>query len=162
MRRVAAISFLAAVVGLLGTSRAMADSIDTFTYNFAGNTFAWDLPASPVPDGSLPGYSFEIDNVSYSENGVPEPPEIFTFFSLAEGGGFAVGENLILDAYGEQLYSPTESVPTFLTGTYELANGGPDGPLGTLVISSTPEPTSLLLLGTGMLALSGILKKRRA
>jgi hypothetical protein len=46
-----------------------------------------------------------------------------------------------------------------MVGTYTLT-GGPTGS-GTLQVSSVPEPTSMILLGSGILGLGGVIKKRR-
>ena len=45
-----------------------------------------------------------------------------------------------------------------LVGFYTDANGNTDG----FVATATPEPASLLLMGTGILALGSMLRKRRA
>ena len=49
-----------------------------------------------------------------------------------------------------------------MPGTYDLNNGSSTGPLGTLVISSVtaPEPSSLLLVGSGLLSLLGFARKK--
>jgi hypothetical protein len=46
-----------------------------------------------------------------------------------------------------------------MVGTYNLV-GGPTGS-GTLQVTSTPEPASMILLGSGILGLSGAIRKRR-
>jgi len=93
-------------------------------------------------------------------------PQQFAFYNEAtQGGGFAAPPGGgILNTFGPMLYSGRETTPTFSLGTFQLVNGAPDGPIGTLVISSAgvtplPETSSLLLLGTA-LVLFGLMRKK--
>ncbi len=169
MRRLMIGGLLIAVLGLVSASRAQADGFDSFTYTFDGNTFIWQLPSSPTIGAGnfVPNGSFDIFDVPYSENGVDQTPSEFDFFSssMAEGGGFQIITPSLTspaNTFGAQLYSGMESAPTFVPGTYDLNNGSTTGPLGTLVISSVtaPEPSSLLLVGSGLLSLLGFARKK--
>jgi PEP-CTERM motif len=158
MRRLIIGGLLIAILGLVSASRAKAD---TFTYTFGGNTFVWQLPASPtIGAGDYEtGHYFDTFDVPYTENGVAQAPGAILFFS-SPGGGF---EGLGLNTFGPQLYSGTEQAPTFIPGTYHLNNGSLTGPLDTLVISSpvsSPEPSSLMLIGSGLLSLLGLARKK--
>jgi PEP-CTERM motif len=165
-RRLLAICFLIAIFGLFSASRAKAD--DVFTYQFEGNTFTWQLPGSPSivsPDTFFAGSYFEIEDVPFSENGGADMQGTLDFYEAPNhGGGFQLfpvdSFNPILNAFGSQLYTGGEGSPTFTLGTFQLNDDGAGGPAGTLVISSTPEPSSLLLVGGGMLALLGFARKR--
>jgi hypothetical protein len=171
MRRLIFGGLLIAVLGLVSASRAQADGVDTFTYTFEGNTFVWQLPSSPTIGAGdfVLGGNFAILDVPYSENGVAQTPSEFDFFSSsdAEGGGFEIITPSLTspaNAFGAQLYSGMENAPTFVPSTYDLNNGSTTGPLGTLIIStssvSTPEPSSLVLMGSGLLFLLGFARKK--
>ena len=174
MRRLVTALFVFALVGLCSASRAQADEV-----------FTWTLPASPtIAPGNvdLGGFiEFTIPGVSFSENGVSQSG-VFDFFNSISGGGFDLGAaplctatgTCILDEGGAQLYTGTESAPTFVPGTYSLT-GFPDSPnpggTGTLTItagpngdlftfSTVPEPASLLLMGVGALSFLGFARKK--
>jgi hypothetical protein len=166
MRRLIIGSLLIAVLGLVSASRAQADGVDTFTYSFGGNTFIWQLPASPGPidPSNFTGVMFAILGVSYTENGLAQIPTEFDFFSFGDLGGFEIIPPTMsgpppANTFGAQLYSGSTESPTFIPGTYHLNNDSPDGPLDTLNIA-TPEPSSLMLLGSGLLALLGFARKK--
>ena len=68
---------------------------------------------------------------------------------------------ILQDFTGAQLYSGPESNPTLLPGTYNV-NTEPGGSLATLVLTLTPEPSSLLLLLTGLTAVGFVVSRRPA
>jgi hypothetical protein len=65
-----------AVFALFSATQAQADSIDSFTYTAGGNTFEWQLPSSPtiLASNVIPGFSFTIPDVAFSENGILQNP----------------------------------------------------------------------------------------
>ncbi len=161
--------FVLAAFALFSATQAQADTIDNFTYQEGGNTFTWQLPSSPTisADNYLPGLAFAITDVTYSENDIPQNPASLTFLSLPVGGGFFLFDTFqgVL-SFGSQIYSGTEDAPTFLTGTFSLpdyfSSTDGNGIPATLTITPVPEPSSLMLLGTGMLALLGLALKKRS
>jgi PEP-CTERM motif len=178
MRRLVTVLFLFALVGLCSARRAQADEV-----------FAWTLPASPtIAPGNvdLGGFfGFTIPGVSFSENGVSQSG-VFDFFNSNSGGGFDLGAapvcagtaiaTCILDETGAQLYTGTESAPTFVPGTYFLTGfsdslnsggtgtltiaAGANGDLFTYTFTPVPEPASLLLVGAGALSFLGFARKK--
>lgn len=160
LRRILISSVLLGLLGLLSATRAKADG--TFTYQFNGDTFTWQLPQSPTPTDYTIGVYFDITNVAYSENGVPQAPGTFDFYNAGNGGGFDlyVGTTVILNNFGSQVYTGPESAPTFLSGQlFTLNNGTPTGPSGSLT-TTTPEPSILLLIAAGLLSLLFLGRKR--
>lgn len=144
-------------LGLIPVTQVRADSLDSFVYQIGGNTFTWELPASPTPDSANSGILFTLYDVSVSENDGPPILGTMTFYTLAYGGGldFFVGDYYYSDIYGPQFYYNAETSPSFQTGTFtSLIDYGiyDDGvPGGTLQISTAvPEPSALLLLVIGL------------
>ncbi len=166
-----------AVFTLFSATQAQADTIDNFNYQAGGNTFAWQLPSSPtiMAGNFIPGFSFTLTDVAYSENGIPQTPATLEFFQVPPlGGGItlqifvgnpALGVLLIdaaTDVFGQFLYSGSENAPTFLTGTFSMIDNASGTPTpGMLTVTQqVPEPSSLMLLGAGMLALLGFALKK--
>jgi hypothetical protein len=150
---------------LFAASQIRADEIN-YLYTSAGNTFTWTLPRNPVipPADVTAPMSFTIPNLSFSENGVPSVGT-FDFFSLGSGGGFDLfggGVNLLINAFGDQVYSNTLSNPTMLPGPFAPFTDCGSDPIcsnpnpGTLKATSTsvPEPSTLLFLAIGLAILA--------
>jgi hypothetical protein len=174
MRRLslAGLCFLA-VLFLLSTPQVRADGTDTFTFSeqvSPGNNLAitWQLPSSPG-DISIadPGVGFVLPSVcvttyldgSFAGSSV----DSLVFLNNDNGGGF------LDDTFGlagvSQLYSGSESWPTFITGTYsgfDALNLDVNGNLipASLTITA-PEPSSLLSLLVGFLAVAVALALRK-
>lgn len=155
-----------ALVVFGGAPVAHAGAVDNFKYVFGGNTYTWQLSASPTPNATVPDDLFELDNITYAVNGMTQTtPGIFDFFlGGSQGGGFllrADGET-ILATFGDPLFMNGLQDPVFIVDDFTLNNGGVDGPTGVLTISSaTPEPASLELLGLGLLTFAGIVRRKR-
>jgi hypothetical protein len=149
---------------LIFATQGRADSMDSFVYQFGGNTFTWQLLSSPpvAPENAFPGLQFVLTDVSVRENGGAAVLGTMDFYSASNdaGGGmdFFTAEGVyFFDVFGPQFYSGSEASPTFLIGTFTSLTdfGNTDGPLpgtGKLKIAGTvvPEPPSLLLLILGL------------
>lgn len=132
-------------------------------------TATWTLDSNPTPDVVGEGEGFVIYDVDY-------PDAIFGladlwFFNANIGGGLQIedfygGYNFLVTD-GPQLYSGSESDPTFLTGTFNLTEylGS-----GTYVLTITdleapgevPEPATGALLIGGLGLLVAARKRRQA
>ena len=159
------------VLGLLTPTAVRADGIDSFTWSwpYVGATVTWQLPASPnIPPGDVDtGDGVFSIQAPFTLNGAPAGSPTFDFLDSGYWGGGLVawdsyGSPIVWPSYGALLYSGTMAAPTFVPGTYDLWVYDPSWPRATLTISRIPEPSTLLLVGIGMLALLGFARKKIA
>lgn len=151
-------------------------------------SFSFLVSSTPVTSEVNTGNWFDttFSNFTFTLNGstVATTPIELTWYNTSQGGLFDL---LFSDGdmvyYGAQAYSGSESNPTILPGYYPLtpcdaectlysgsqfkfgywngSNFESATPLtGDLSIGAVPEPSSLLLFGTGMLSLAGLVKRK--
>jgi hypothetical protein len=168
-KRMLASSLVSLAVLVLASPAARATTMDQFTLMSGTDTVVFTLPSSPTPTGTdfdcqaqLPP-QFCISGVSALVNGIAETGDTLEFFDLSQEGGLAFsngGPFPLFDSLGEQLYSGPVTAPTFLLGMFDQISF-PDGGAVTVTITEvTPEPSSLVLLGSGLVAVAGMLRKQ--
>jgi len=151
-------AFLLAALLIVGAGRASADSLITYTFTGAVSA-SFELPVNPVPTMFDTGVGFQVTPTDLTINGAASN-DYLIFYSAAYGGAFGAfgcGSCTTLSLTGPQLYSGPESSPTMLPidGGMVLMGFGSGMPGGTIT-TSTPEPSAIVLLGVGMLALVGM------
>ena len=87
------------------------------------------------------------------------------FFSISSHGGLAFEDqatgNILIDLYGDQIYSGLETSPYFHVGNFAVFKPfTPDG-YGTLTVAATPIPAALPLFVSALGGLGFIAWKRR-
>jgi hypothetical protein len=165
---------------LLATSTiplaARADTLDLFTLTGGGNTSTWTLPSVvsfTVRDGLGPFYS--IFPITLTTNGVTTNSTVMFeeghIVTLSVGGldiinmPYLQNPTFVSDNGTVSFYTATFDLGTFYGGAYVYSNGGYTYTPYTLTIAeqqatATPEPSSLILLATGVFAAAPTLRRR--
>jgi hypothetical protein len=162
----ATLKLAAALTALLFLSAlpAKADSSsETMTYTISGPTTAsFTISISSGPSWSDDGTAFTMDPISLTVDG-SSMTDTIVFFNSSDLGGLNSIFSYLPDLMGAQLYTGSESDPTFLAGVFELQDmdTGAWYRVTACETPAMPEPSTMLMLVSG-LALVGLGFKRRS
>jgi hypothetical protein len=152
------------IVALLASALLLSvepANADTLHYVVTGpvGTATCDLAQDPsVVSPTTQDFLVSVNNGTVSLWGYnfSAPPFQLEFSNLSAGGGLAIDVPFgDLQLTGAQLFTGPDSAPVLSTGTFYLSGGT------TVTVTRTPEPSALLLLAAGLIALT-IFRKRYA
>lgn len=155
------------VLAALGAATpAFADSMVNFDIAYGGNVYSFSLPTSPTVFTVGTDY-FTVAGVEISENGgAPVAETVYFTNTVGYGDG---GLAIFSGPYTFSLVNPNQSYPplftgplndpTFVPGVYQVEDQNHTSVKGTITIF-TPEPGTLVLFGTGLLCLAGVIRRK--
>jgi PEP-CTERM motif len=181
MNRTLKFAIMAAILVALSATSALADGTNlVYTLTQEGSTTplaTWEMPLNPTPscDFSPPspcfisGDAFFFTTQVSIDGGAPVTDTLVFLNTTSMSVDLNDFGFLIPELTGPQLYSGDESNPTMIIPPsgffFPLIDDGANNPATagteyTLSVAETPEPATLLLLGSGLVAFG--IRKRRA
>jgi hypothetical protein len=174
MRRVLRSAAVVAIFAFISVSVARADGSPELYYSLTGPggaTASFYLSVNPViaPENVDPGFGFQVAPIDLMVNGSGDPGGYVMFYDVTQGGGLSIDQGDVFDLINPDgstislFTGGSEATPTMIdvAGNIPLQDymSGDGGYTLTIASVATPEPSSLLLIGAGMVAL--LFAKRR-
>ncbi len=131
-----------------------ADTLN-FTLTDGGDTYTFSLPSNPTPN--MPSSNqFSLFSIPVSEDGDSPVNSALVFFANPGNfGGFHISFPFVVLVMGPQVFTGTTAAPVFSPGDFTFTGGSE-----LQITEPTPEPTAILLLGTGVLGMAGTMARR--
>lgn len=147
---------------LVSVWSASADTLHyVVTGPLVGVSGSFDLLVNPTLTSVTPGTDFIVTvhngSINFLGHTFPAAPFNLEFWDVSKGGGFGLYFGPILGGLqlkGDLMFNGYDSAPSLYAGIFHLDSG-----LVTVTVTRTPEPSTLLLLGFGLVGL-GLFHKR--
>jgi PEP-CTERM motif len=145
------------IAALTCAATAQAETL-LFSYSEPGLNFSFEQSSNPTP------IAYQDDNYTQTPvtdwTGSVGPYTSIVWYSTDQSGMFDTPDS-VYDIVGAQVYSGSESNPTFTPGVYTASDMNRDYLGGTLTITAVPEPASWALMLIGLGALGAALRTSR-
>lgn len=155
--------FIVAITLCMSCHKAYADDLFQLTGN--NTSISFTLPEAPTISSLLPfSGGFALDNVLITVAGKSAAGHLNFLNGPKQGGGVDayVGNKLEASTRGHQLFTGSDTAPIFVPGDFVVDQelSAAYNPNLISITAVSPEPSGLTLLGTGLLGIAGILRKR--
>lgn len=158
--RVVRISALIVSVLMLSAAAAKADGTELFKLSGAAMSASFTLSDTPDVFSDKKDKDFAVETPNLMIDGISFGPQRVEFLSASRGGGLAMDvDGFWIDLGGKQLYTKADFAPT-LTGkgtTLHMFGWAVDP---NVIPATTPEPATLILLGSGLLGFAAFRRRR--
>jgi hypothetical protein len=158
--RIFRISALILSVLILSAGAAKADGNQLFTLSGAGMNATFTLAQNPSVFSDQKNRDFVTQTQNVMIDGISFGPGLVEFLNASQGGGLALDMGgFWIDLGGKQLYTGAEFAPT-LTGKGTTLHMWGWAVNLNVTPAATPEPATLLLLGSGLLGFAAFRRRR--
>jgi hypothetical protein len=158
--RILKVSALILSVLILSAGAAKADGNQLFTLSGAGMNASFTLAQNPSVFSDQQNRDFIAQTQNVMIDGISFGPGLVEFLNASQGGGLALDMGgFWIDLGGKQLYTGAEFAPT-LTGKGTTLHMWGWAVNLNVTPTTTPEPATLLLLGSGLLGFAAFRRRR--